>query len=151
VNEKPRDWDREMAEIDKIIAKGGPASPVGPAPVPAARPAGTAPARASAGMSVSRKQMLTTWVRAGLGIILVVGLLQWPYAHRCGLGLVLYLGAAGTVAVAGLWTMVVSWLRRQGWAHTVGLLTLLAGLGLVAMAVLPRVGYAKVALPWLCE
>jgi hypothetical protein len=47
--------------------------------------------------------------------------------------------------------MVVSWRRRQGWAHTVGVLTLLAGLGLVAMAVLPRLGYAKVTLPWLCE
>jgi len=148
VSEKPRDWDREMAEIDKVIAKGG---AVGPAPVPAARSAGAAVAPAGAGVAVSRKQALTTWIRALLGIVLVGGILQWPYAHRCGLGLVLYLGASGTVVVAGLWTMVVSWRRRQGWAHTVGVLTLLAGLGLVAMAVLPRLGYAKVTLPWLCE
>ena len=148
MSEKPRDWDREMAEIDKVIAKGG---AVGPAPVPAARSAGAAVAPAGAGVAVSRKQALTTWIRALLGIVLVGGILQWPYAHRCGLGLVLYLGASGTVVVAGLWTMVVSWRRRQGWAHTVGVLTLLAGLGLVAMAVLPRLGYAKVTLPWLCE
>jgi len=148
VSEKPRDWDREMAEIDKVIAKGG---AVGPAPVPAARSAGAAVAPAGAGVAVSRKQALTTWIRALLGIVLVGGILQWPYAHRCGLGLVLYLGASGTVVVAGLWTMAVSWRRRQGWAHTVGVLTLLAGLGLVAMAVLPRLGYAKVTLPWLCE
>lgn len=148
MSEKPRDWDREMAEIDKVIAKGG---AVGPAPVPAARSVGAAPALAGAGLAVSRKQAMTTWIRALLGILLVGGILQWPYAHRCGLGLVLYLGASGTVVVAGLWTMVVSWRRRQGWAHTVGVLTLLAGLGLVALAVLPRLGYAKVALPWLCE
>jgi hypothetical protein len=148
VTEKPRDWDREMAEIDKVIAKGG---GVGPAPVPAPRAAGTAPAPGGSGLAVSRKQALTTWIRALLGILLVGGILQWPYAHRCGLGLVLYLGASGTVVVAGLWTMIVSWRRRQGWAHTVGLLTLLAGLGLVAMAVLPRLGYAKVTLPWLCQ
>jgi hypothetical protein len=148
VNEKPRDWDREMAEIDKVIAKGG---AVGPAPVPAARTAGASPAPGGPGAVVSRKQALTTWIRALLGILLVGGILQWPYAHRCGLGLMLYLGASGTVVVAGLWTMVVSWRRRQGWAHTVGVLTLLAGMGLVAMAVLPRLGYAKVALPWLCE
>jgi hypothetical protein len=148
VTEKPRDWDREMAEIDKVIAKGG---GVGPAPVPAPRAAGAAPAPAGSGLAVSRKQALTTWIRALLGILLVGGILQWPYAHRCGLGLVLYLGASGTVVVAGLWTMIVSWRRRQGWAHTVGLLTLLAGLGLVAMAVLPRLGYAKVTLPWLCQ
>jgi hypothetical protein len=148
VTEKPRDWDREMAEIDKVIAKGG---GVGPAPVPAPRAAGAAPAPGGSGLAVSRKQALTTWIRALLGILLVGGILQWPYAHRCGLGLVLYLGASGTVVVAGLWTMIVSWRRRQGWAHTVGLLTLLAGLGLVAMAVLPRLGYAKVTLPWLCQ
>lgn len=148
MTEKPRDWDREMAEIDKVIAKGG---GVGPAPVPAPRAAGAAPAPGGSGLAVSRKQALTTWIRALLGILLVGGILQWPYAHRCGLGLVLYLGASGTVVVAGLWTMIVSWRRRQGWAHTVGLLTLLAGLGLVAMAVLPRLGYAKVTLPWLCE
>ena len=148
MSEKPRDWDREMAEIDKVIAKGG---AVGPAPVPAARSAGAAVAPAGAGVAVSRKQALTTWIRALLGIVLVGGILQWPYAHRCGLGLVLYLGASGTVVVAGLWTMAVSWRRRQGWAHTVGVFTLLAGLGLVAMAVLPRLGYAKVTLPWLCE
>lgn len=148
MTEKPRDWDREMAEIDKVIAKGG---GVGPAPVPAPRAAGAAPAPGGSGLAVSRKQALTTWIRALLGILLVGGILQWPYAHRCGLGLVLYLGASGTVVVAGLWTMFVSWRRRQGWAHTVGLLTLLAGLGLVAMAVLPRLGYAKVTLPWLCE
>ncbi len=148
MTEKPRDWDREMAEIDKVIAKGG---GVGPAPVPAPRVAGAAPAPGGSGLAVSRKQALTTWIRALLGILLVGGILQWPYAHRCGLGLVLYLGASGTVVVAGLWTMIVSWRRRQGWAHTVGLLTLLAGLGLVAIAVLPRLGYAKATLPWLCE
>ena len=41
---EPRDWDKEMAEIDKIIASGK-APP--PAPAPQALPAGTAAPRSS--------------------------------------------------------------------------------------------------------
>jgi hypothetical protein len=146
VSEKPRDWDRGMAEIDKVIAKGG---TVGPAPVPAARSVGAAVAPGGAGVAVSRKQAFTTWIRALLGIVLVGGILQWPYAHRCGLGLVLYLGASGTVVVAGLWTMVVSWRRRQGWAHAVGVLTLLPVLGWWRWRC-SATGIHKV-ISWLCE
>jgi hypothetical protein len=63
----------------------------------------------------------------------------------------IYLGAAGTVAVAGIWTMVISWNRRQGWAHLAGLGVFLGGLGLVAAVLLPRLGYAAAVLPWMCD
>jgi hypothetical protein len=63
----------------------------------------------------------------------------------------LYLGAAGMVAVAGAWTMIVSWHRRQGWAHFVGLGVFLGGLALVATVLLPRLGYAATVLPWMCD
>lgn len=142
MSDQPRDWDKEMAAIDKVIAKGGAA--------PAAGGSG-AVAAPSGGRSLTRRSALTTWIRAALGIAVGVAVLQWPYLHRCGLGLVLYLGSAGMVAVAGAWTMVVSWQRRQGWAHLVGLGVFLGGLALVATILLPRMGYAPQLLPWLCE
>jgi hypothetical protein len=145
VSDQPRDWDKELAAIDKVMAKGGGA----PSSVPAQRGGGGAVA--APGRALSRRTTLTTWVRAALGILVAVAVLQWPYAHRCGLGLILYLGSAATVAVAGAWTMIVSWNRRQGWAHLVGLGVFLGGLGLVATVLLPRLGYTATLLPWLCE
>jgi len=139
VSDQPRNWDKELADIDK----GAPSS------VPA-RSGGSAPAASGGGRPLSRRTALTTWIRVGLGVAVAVAVLQWPYAHRCGLGLMLYLGSAATVAVAGIWAMVVSWHRRQGWAHLVGLGLFLGGLALVAAVVLPRVGYAVGPLPWMC-
>lgn len=146
MSNQPRDWDKELAAIDKVMAKSG----GNPAPAPAGR--GAAPAAAlPSGGALSRRSALTTWVRAGLGVLLAAAVLQWPYLHRCGLGLILYLGSAGMVAVAGGWTMLVSWRRRQGWAHVAGLAVFLGGLALVANILLPRIGYTTTALPWLCE
>lgn len=145
MSDQPRDWDKELAAIDKVIARGGSAAPV------PARQGGGAPAAGGGGGMLSRRMALTTWVRAGLGILVAAAVLQWPYAHRCGLGLILYLGSAGMVAVAGAWTMIVSWQRRQGWAHLAGLGVLLGGLVLVGAVLLPRLGYAATVLPWMCE
>jgi hypothetical protein len=146
VSDQPRNWDQELAAIDKVIASGTGA----PSSVPAPRGGGAAPAPGGGARPPSRRKALTTWVRVALGVALIAAVLQWPYAHRCGLGLMLYLGSAATVAVAGIWAMVVSWHRRQGWAHLVGLALFLAGLGLVAAVVLPRIGYAVGPLPWMC-
>jgi len=145
VSDQPRNWDKELADIDKVIASGAGA----PSSVPA-RSGGAAVAPSGGGRPLSRRTALTTWIRVGLGVAVAVAVLQWPYAHRCGLGLMLYLGSAATVAVAGIWAMVVSWHRRQGWAHLVGLGLFLGGLALVAAVVLPRVGYAVGPLPWMC-
>ncbi|HEX5005156.1 MAG TPA: hypothetical protein VFV65_07555 [Gemmatimonadales bacterium] len=146
MSNQPRDWDKELAAIDKVMAKGGAA----PASAPVAR--GAAPVAAlPGGGALTRRAALTTWVRAALGILVAAAVLQWPYAHRCGLGLMLYLGSAGMVVVAGAWTMLVSWRRRQGWAHLAGLTVFLGGLALVGAILLPRLGYTVTALPWLCE
>ncbi len=147
MSDQPRNWDQELAAIDKVIASGAGA----PSSVPAARPGGPAPAGGGAARPPSRRAAVTTWVRVVLGVAVAAAVLQWPYAHRCGLGLMLYLGSAAMVAVAGAWAMLVSWHRRQGWAHFIGLGVFLGGLVLVAMVVLPRVGYAVGPLPWMCE
>lgn len=147
MSDQPRDWDKELAAIDKVMAKGGGA----PSAVPAPRGGGIPSLAPTPGRALGKRAAFTTWVRAGLGILVAAAVLQWPYAHRCGLGLMLYLGSAGMVAVAGAWTMIVSWQRRQGWAHLAGLTVLLGGLTLVAAVLLPRIGYAATTLPWMCE
>ncbi len=139
-----RDWDKEMAEIDKVIARG-PAPTGAAAPVPAAPSSGrTLPAPGG------RKAALGTWFQVLLGGLLAAGMTQWPYSHGCGLWLFLYLGAAGVVVIAGLWGALSSWRRRMGLAHTMAMLVVLAGLVLVAREVLPRTGYARQSASWLC-
>ena len=141
-----RDWDKELADIDKVIAR----SPA-PSAGPPALPAGQAPAsRAVAPVPGGKRATLWTWTQVILGGLLAVGMTQWPYAHGCGIKLFLYLGAAGLVVVAGLWGSLSSWRRRMGLAHTLAMLVVLTGLVLVAREVLPRVGYAKQASTWMC-
>ncbi len=150
--EKPRDWDKELADIDKLIGSGPPALPAArqpggrtvgqPAPPagPTARPPGFPPGGGG----------WRSWAKAGLGVLLAAAMTQWPYEHRCGLGAVLYLGAAGMVVLAGLWGAVSSWRRRSVGAHVISVGVILAGLALVALEVAPRIGYAKAELPWMC-
>lgn len=146
---QPRDWDKEMAAIDKIVAKTPPAqltersSASGP---PAASPSRAGSAVAPAGP----RAVLATWLRVGLGVALAAGMTQWPYFHACGTALFLYLGAAGMVSLSGAWGMVTSWRHLVGRAHTVSLVVLLWGGILAAAAILPRSGYAKHAATWLC-
>ena len=141
-----RDWDKELADIDKVIARA-PAPSGAPVPVPVSQGKGTpalsAPAR-------TRKAALGTWFQVLLGGVLAIGMTQWPYSHGCGIKLFLYLGAAGVVVVAGLWGALSSWRRRMGLAHTLALLVTLSGFVLVAWEVLPRVGYAKAESTWMC-
>lgn len=145
-----RDWDKEMAEIDKIIAKQpatAPGKPVPPASGGSAAPAGRAalPAPARSGRTV-----LTAWVRVALGLAVAVGVTQWPYAHVCGMLLYAYLAAAGGVILAGLWGAATSWSRRMGLAHIVSLLVALWGAGLLAKTILDRTSYAKHPAVWTC-
>lgn len=140
MSDAPRDWDKEMAAIDKAMAKA-----------PAALPGQAVPAtRAPAAVTVTRKAAFATWLRVLLGLTLAAGMTQWPYANECGLGLFIYLGAAATVVVAGVWSAISSWYRRLGWAHTLSLLVVLWGGYLAAHEVLPRIGYAKHLAYWTC-
>ncbi len=149
---KDRDWDREMREVDKLLAKlpdadpspgrGAPTVPRAYAAHPVATPLPGSPAAAGA--------RLTTWIRVGLGLALGVGMLVWPYSHVCGLKLMFYMIGAGTVTIAGVWTGVSSWKRRMGLAHLLSLGLVIWGLVLAAGVVLPRVGYTNHAAIWFC-
>jgi hypothetical protein len=137
----PRDWDKELAGIDKAIARTpGEAEPVS-AVVPARRAAVPAP---------TPQETTTTWLRVLLAATLAGALPFWPYARGCGIGLYLYLAGAAMVIVAGIWAAVSTWQRRRSRAHAFSLLVLLWGVGLVFHEVLPRVGYAKQPARWTC-
>jgi hypothetical protein len=150
--EKERDWDREMREVDKLLAKLPEADPTLGRGVPTvpnvthARPASGAPGSAPA----RGREWLSTWMRVSLGVLLGVGMVAWPYSHSCGLKLVFYLIGASTLIVAGVWSSLSSWRRRLGLAHFLSQLLIIWGLVLAAREVLPRVGYAKTDAPFFC-
>jgi len=147
---KDRDWDREMREVDKLLAKLPEADPSlgrGAPTIPRAYPAPHAATPASPTGPASR---LATWIRVGLGVLLGFGMLAWPYSHVCGLKLIFYVIGASTVIVAGVWTAFSTWKRRMGFAHLLSLGLLAWGLVLAAGVVLPRIGYANQAAVWFC-
>jgi hypothetical protein len=150
--EKDRDWDREMREVDKLLAKLPETDPtLGPGvpTVPRAYPAHLAQPPHAEGPAAAGAR-LTTWFRVGLGLLLGVGMLVWPYSHVCGAKLLFYMIGASTVIVAGVWSGVSSWRRRLGLAHLLSLGLVLWGLALAAGVVLPRVGYTNPPAIWFC-
>ena len=146
----PRDWDKELAEIDKVIAK----QPIGgPKPTAPAAAAGLPAPRAAAAPPVARgRDALGGWVRVLLGVAVAAGVaVAWPYRHNCGIPLYGYLAAAGGVVLAGLWGAVSSWKRRLALAHVIALLVILCGAGLMVKQVLDRSEYVRHPATWSCR
>lgn len=139
-----RDWDAELRKIDQQMAKQAsqPAAPSAPSPAggaardarPVAAPVLPPAATGTSGAGV--------YFRLLLAVAIAVGIVFWPYANRCGLGLAGYLGAVGVVVVSGAWSAVWTFRHRAGRAHLLSLLLVLWGLVLAGLDVLPRVGYA---------
>ena len=155
------DWDKELAKIDKQLASMSDADLVAE-PARPALPAGTkqpaARQPAAVAESPSAGSRASTWAlygRISLSVALGVGMMFWPYDAKCGAGLTLYLGAVAAVIISGIWSAVWSWKHRAARLHSLSLLLVLWGLVLGSLEVLPRVGYAKVALPhqaaWVCK
>ncbi len=141
-----RDWDRELAEVDRLLNQL-PTHREEAAAAAAKRPP-AAPGQAQA--AVSSGHRLGTWARVGLGLLIGIGMTQWPYTHGCGLKLFVYLGGVATVLVAGIWSSMSSWNRRMGAAHVLSQGLVIWGLILAAREILPRIGYAKDAATWFC-
>lgn len=150
--EKDRDWDQEMREVNRLLAKLPEADPslVGGSvptlrkPAPAAAP-GTSPAGPTGG------EWLGAWARVTLGLLIGAGMTQWPNAHECGLSLLFYAVGVGAVMAAGLWSSVASWKRRLAVAHVLSQLLIIWALVLAARELLPRIGYATTQREWLCR
>ncbi|HET8633596.1 MAG TPA: hypothetical protein VFL88_05560 [Gemmatimonadales bacterium] len=149
MNDQPRNWDRELAEIDKAIAKMP--TPPGP-PAGVSRTAATAGAAAAApaALPVRRRDRAATWLWMVLGLTLAVALPLWPYASACGTGLFGYLAVIAVLVLSAILALRTSWRARQGKANALAVVLLLWGLTLAAAAVLPRIGYAKASAAWMC-
>jgi hypothetical protein len=147
----PRDWDKELAQIDKLIASGaGGAQAPAPTAGGAAAPAAGGRAVAAPAAGPRPRAVFFTWLRLLLGLILGVAITQWPYQRGCGVLLFGYLVAVAGVIVAGLWSTLSSWRTRSGLAHVLSLALFCWGAVLGAREVLPRVGYARATATWLC-
>ena len=144
-----RDWDRELAKIDKQLES---VSDEQLFPKSAAK---TTPQREAIAEKQSRTSTLGVMMRLLLSVALGVGMIFWPYEARCGAGLMGYLFAVVVLIGAGGWSAVWAWRHRAGKAHVLSLLIMLWGTILGAQELLPRLGYAKPTLDhpsvWQCE
>lgn len=154
----PRDWDKELAEIDKMMG-APPAKALPPSGPPervtrdAERPGTVARATEPrvTGQASRVPRPLTVLLVSLLGPVGAAGLAIWPYPKACGLSLGVYLVGLLAVWGASVWGMRTAWAAQRSLAMIIGVLTLLASLTLTALEVLPRVGYARTSLTWTCS
>jgi hypothetical protein len=137
MTEQPRDWDRELANIDRAISKQ---QPPATGPVPSGSPP----------LTPQRRLVALTWFWTGLAIVLAVALAVWPYDKNCGLRLIFFLGAGGIALLAGVLGALASWAHHRGLAHFLSLLVILWAGVMVVREILPRAGYAKEGRGWTC-
>jgi hypothetical protein len=145
--DQPRDWDRELAAIDKAMDQQRSAAPPPPVALP---PGNVGRAPAAPPPTVARASVARTWFWTALALALGIGLAVWPYPKACGLQLFFFLGATAVTVVTGLVGALASWSHRRGVAHLICLLVLLWAGVVGASEALPRSGYARESRPWLC-
>jgi hypothetical protein len=149
-----RDWDKELAKIDKQLESVSDAQLF----PETSRPGAPAPAGGPGAAAVSPKvaadrAAARSWpaiLRLTLSVLLGVGILFWPYENRCGVGLTGYLIAVAAVVGSGVWSAIWTWRHNAARAHILSILLIAWGVMLGAAEVLPRVGYAKQVLTWSC-
>lgn len=100
-----------------------------------------------------RAAAIGVWARLSLVGILGLALNFWPYPRECGAGLFGYMTAEALIVTGGLWVAACTWRHRMPRVHILCGLVVLAGLGLLEIEVLPRIGYAKTSTPagWSCS
>ncbi len=160
-----RDWEKELAKIDKQLA-----SMPDEALLPAAQPTGTgmprgvtaaaprsagAPLSATASPGTPRKARIWAYTKLAVAVAAGVGVWFWPWPARCGMPLLGLVVAGSGAGLLGIWSAFGTWRHRMGRSHIVSLLVLGSGLALVAREVLPRVGYAEATFDrparWTCQ
>lgn len=163
-----RDWEKELAKIDKQLASisdeqlaapssvsaGGAASSAGRSGgVSGGKVAGSSAIAPAPTVSVGRKW--TGWVKSFIALGAAVGMLFWPWSAQCGAPLMGYTAATGGVALLGVWAAVGTWRHRLALAHVLSLAVTAWGIVLGAREVLPRIGYAipteQHGSSWRCE
>lgn len=120
---------------------GEPRPPMGPRPpMPRPRPAAPPP-----------PSRWGVWARVVGGVLLGIGLTQWPYASECGWPLYGYLAAVLALLLTAGWAAVTAWTVRDAAAHALALVVGFWGIVLAAEQILPRVGYAAETGYWRCS
>lgn len=152
-----RDWDKELAKVDKQLASLSDDALLGPPPATTGKkevPSGKKAPAPSAPVAARATSSWSVYGRLILSLAVGVAMLLWPYPARCGVGLAAYLGAVGVVVASGVWSSIWTWRHRAAKAHTLSLLLILWGLVLGSIDILPRVGYGKPDLnhpaTWVC-
>lgn len=147
-----KDWDKEMAKIDKQLESISDDALIAPATTKGAKPAIEKERVADVKRTTST---FGVFARLILAVALGLGMLMWPYSARCGPGLFAYLFASGMVAVGGVWSAVWTWRHRSAQAHVLSLLLVVWGLVLAGLEILPRTGYAAPTAShpatWMCS
>ena len=141
-----RDWDKELAKVDKQLASLSDEALLTPAGTGKKEAGGAAKAQARVSADTGDVGGKTPWgmyARVTLSVALGIGMMLWPYENRCGLGLAGYLSAVVVLITSGVWSSIWTWRHRASRSHTLSLLLVLWGLILGAIEVLPRIGYAK--------
>ena len=155
-----KNWEKELAKIDKQMGSLSDDQLIGPTPVQLPGTKGATPAKrgkdAPAASGEPREtKAWAVYARLIISVALGVAMVVWPYPSRCGAGLAAYLAAVVVVVGSGIWSSVWTWRHRASHAHTLSLLLILWGLILGSMEVLPRIGYAKPDLrhpaAWACQ
>ena len=132
------DWSGQLKKIEREF-DGLP-----PEPSPALKKLQSEEERRAQERTQQRAAMFGGGARLILVFALFAALAVWPYERACGLGLFEYLGVEVVIIVGGLWVALTTWRYRLPKMHTLSLLIVLTGLILMAVEVLPRIGYAAV-------
>ena len=113
-----RDWDKEMAKIDKQLAQL-PDDPAAIAPAASGRSASPGPAAGgravpggAAAPTAGRFSRVMLWARVLVAVALAALALLWPYPAVCGSGLANYLGVVTLVVLAGGGAAMGTWKHR---------------------------------------
>jgi hypothetical protein len=154
-----RDWDKELAKVDKQLASLSDDALAGPPPATTGGKSATAPRAEKTSRSATAEPRATSsfgvYARLTLSVLVGVAMVVWPYPVRCGFGLAGYLAAVAVVTASGVWSSVWTWRHRASKAHTLSILLILWGLVLGSLEILPRIGYAKPDLRhpamWMCQ
>lgn len=151
--EGSRDWDKELAEVDRLIS--GLSGQPGPTPPTAPQRSGPGAAQVlgEKRASTARRETLRTWLwfvlAAGLGAALQW---WWPYRRACGWPLYGYLGAVAVFFIAAAWSTIQSWRTRSTVAHFLSIPLLFWAAALGATEVLAREGYLQQSqYVWQCS
>ena len=101
----PRDWDKEMADIDKLMAADKAPAPGGlPSGGAVAKSGGASPApaaRSGVGVASRPRDAFGVWLKVLLGALGGAALFYWPYGKSCGPMLYAYLVGVLAVSAAG--------------------------------------------------